>query len=169
MAVAWRLPPVNRTLLAVATPGTVPKLLTRLRKAVENQRWVLHYQPVIELATTRMTGVEALVRWLEPDGTMVPPGEFIPLAEELGLIEAIGDWVVSELVYQAGAWRDLGIDIDIGFNLSPRQFWQPDLAERVIQHIVAGGIDPAQIVSTDTPVRSASCAKVTPLSAENRS
>ncbi len=121
------------------------QMVTRLRKAVENQRWVLHYQPVIELATTRMTGVEALVRWVEPDGTMVPPGEFIPLAEELGLIETIGDWVVNELVYQAGAWRDLAIELDIGFNLSPRQFWQPDLEERILTRIREGGIDPSRI------------------------
>jgi diguanylate cyclase (GGDEF)-like protein/PAS domain S-box-containing protein len=121
------------------------QMVTRLRKAVENQRWVLHYQPVIELPTTRMTGVEALVRWVEPDGTMVPPGDFIPLAEELGLIEAIGDWVVTELVYQAGVWRDLGIELDIGFNLSPRQFWQPDLEERILSKIRDGGIDPARI------------------------
>jgi EAL domain-containing protein (putative c-di-GMP-specific phosphodiesterase class I) len=93
-----------------------------------------------------MMGVEALVRWLEPDGTMIPPGDFIPLAEELGLIEAIGDWVVKELVYQARAWLDLGIDIEIGFNLSPRQFWQPDLAERVLSQIRGGGLDPARIV-----------------------
>jgi EAL domain-containing protein (putative c-di-GMP-specific phosphodiesterase class I) len=77
---------------------------------------------------------------------MVPPGDFIPLAEELGLIEAIGDWVVNELVYQAKAWRELGIDLEIGFNLSPRQFWQPDLAERILSRIRDGGIDPARIV-----------------------
>ena len=79
-----------------------------------------------------MTGVEALIRWIEPDGTMIPPGDFIPLAEELGLIETIGDWVVNEVVYQARAWRDLGIDLEIGFNLSPRQFWQPDLAGKIL-------------------------------------
>ena len=127
-------------------PGAKLQMVTRLRKAVEGQRWVLHYQPVIELATEKMMGVEALIRWQEPDGTMVPPGDFIPLAEELGLIEAIGDWVVKELVYQARAWLDLGIDIEIGFNLSPRQFWQPDLAERVLSQIRSGGLDPARIV-----------------------
>ncbi len=126
--------------------GAKLQMVTRLRRAVENQRWILHYQPVIELETQKMMGVEALVRWLEPDGTMVPPGEFIPLAEELGLIEAIGDWVVKEIVYQARAWLDLGIDLEIGFNLSPRQFWQPDLAERVLSPIKGGGLDPARIV-----------------------
>jgi EAL domain-containing protein (putative c-di-GMP-specific phosphodiesterase class I) len=120
--------------------------VTRLRKAVESQRWTLYYQPVVELGTGRMRGVEALIRWIEPDGTMIPPNDFIPLAEELGLIELIGDWVVRELVYQAQAWRELDMNLEIGFNLSPRQFWQPDLAERVIERIVAGGIEPAQIL-----------------------
>ena len=84
------------------------QFVTRLRKAVENRRWTLHYQPVIDLSDGSMTGVEALIRWIEPDGTMIPPGDFIPLAEELGLIEAIGDWVVDEVVYQARAWRGPG-------------------------------------------------------------
>jgi diguanylate cyclase (GGDEF)-like protein/PAS domain S-box-containing protein len=122
------------------------QFVTRLRKAVENRRWTLHYQPVIVLGDGSMTGVEALIRWIEPDGTMIPPGDFIPLAEELGLIEAIGDWVVDEVVYQARAWQDLGIDLEIGFNLSPRQFWQPDLASRILSQIREGGVDPAKIV-----------------------
>ncbi len=122
------------------------QFVTRLRKAVENRRWTLQYQPVIVLGDGSMTGVEALIRWIEPDGTMIPPGDFIPLAEELGLIEAIGDWVVEEVVYQARAWQDLGIDLEIGFNLSPRQFWQPDLAGRILSQIREGGVDPAKIV-----------------------
>ncbi|HET9671932.1 MAG TPA: EAL domain-containing protein, partial [Actinomycetota bacterium] len=122
------------------------RFVTRLRKAVESQRWMLHYQPVIDLATGRMEGVEGLIRWIEPDGTMVPPGEFIPLAEELGVIEAIGDWVVREIVYQARAWRELDIDLAISFNLSPRQFWQPDLANGILQRVREGGIDPSRVV-----------------------
>ncbi len=122
------------------------QFVTRLRKAVESQRWTLHYQPVLDLATGRMRGVEALIRWIEPDGTMVPPGDFIPLAEELGLIETIGDWVVRELVYQAQAWRELDIDLSTSFNLSPRQFWQPDLANGILERIGEGGIDPAKVI-----------------------
>jgi diguanylate cyclase (GGDEF)-like protein/PAS domain S-box-containing protein len=135
----------------ISAPGTIDpsarlKLVTRLRKAVESQRWTLHYQPVVELGSGRMLGVEALIRWIEPDGTMVPPSDFIPLAEELGLIESIGDWVVKELIYQAGVWRELGIDLEMGFNLSPRQFWQPDLAERILERIRGGGLEPAKVV-----------------------
>ena len=122
------------------------QFVTRLRKAVETQRWVLHYQPVVELETSNMVGVEALIRWIEPDGTMVPPIEFIPLAEELGLIELIGDWVVRELVFQSQAWRELGIDLEIGFNLSPRQFWQPDLPERILARILEGSVDPSRVM-----------------------
>jgi diguanylate cyclase (GGDEF)-like protein/PAS domain S-box-containing protein len=122
------------------------RFVTRLRKAVDAQRWTLHYQPVVELDSGRMVGVEALIRWIEPDGTMVPPLEFIPLAEDLGLIEQIGDWVVREISYQAQAWRELDMDLEVGFNLSPRQFWQPDLAERITREIRRGGIDPARVL-----------------------
>ena len=122
------------------------RFVTRLRKAVESQRWALHYQPVLELGSGRMVGVEALIRWIEPDGTMVPPGDFIPVAEELGLIEAIGDWVVRELIYQAQAWGELEIDLEISFNLSPRQFWQPDLAGKIIERIHEGRIDPSKVL-----------------------
>jgi diguanylate cyclase (GGDEF)-like protein/PAS domain S-box-containing protein len=122
------------------------RFVTRLRKAVESQRWALHYQPILELATGRIQGVEALIRWIEPDGTMIPPGDFIPVAEELGLIEAIGDWVVRELVYQSQAWRELDIDLDISFNLSPRQFWQPELAKGILERIREGGVDPSRVV-----------------------
>jgi diguanylate cyclase (GGDEF)-like protein/PAS domain S-box-containing protein len=122
------------------------QFVTRLRKAVDSQRWTLHYQPVIQLGTGRMMGVEALIRWIEPDGTMVPPSDFIPLAEELGLIELIGDWVVRELVFQYRAWKELDIDLEVGFNLSPRQFWQPDLAERIVGQIEGAGVDPSRVM-----------------------
>jgi diguanylate cyclase (GGDEF)-like protein/PAS domain S-box-containing protein len=116
------------------------ELITRLRKAIQNQRWVLHYQPIVRLATGAMEGVEALIRWVEPDGSVVPPAEFIPLAEELGLIEEIGDWVIREIVHQSHVWRELGIDLEISFNLSPRQFWQSDLPRRILDPIREGGL-----------------------------
>lgn len=122
------------------------QFVTRLRKAVEAQRWTLHYQPVLDLAEGRMVGAEALIRWIEPDGTVIQPLDFIPLAEELGLIEQIGDWVVQELAYQIAAWRELGIDLEVGFNLSPRQFWQPDLAQRIEGAFRAGGVDPTRVM-----------------------
>ena len=122
------------------------QFVTRLRKAVEAQRWTLYYQPVIDLGTGTMVGVEALIRWIEPDGTIVPPLDFIPLAEELGLIEQIGDWVVREIAYQLTAWKELDIDLEVGFNLSPKQFWQPDLAERIVREIRVSGVDPSRVL-----------------------
>jgi diguanylate cyclase (GGDEF)-like protein/PAS domain S-box-containing protein len=120
--------------------------VTRLRKAVDAQRWKLHYQPVVDLQDGAMVGVEALIRWIEPDGTVIPPNDFIPLAEELGLIERIGDWVVRELTFQVAAWRELDIDLEVGFNLSPRQFWQPDLARRIQHEFRSGGVDPSKVL-----------------------
>ena len=120
--------------------------VTRLRRAVERREWELHYQPIVELGTGAIRGVEALVRWRTEDGELIPPNEFIPIAEELGLIEAIGDWVVEELVRQDQVWRVEGLHLEMGFNLSPRQFWQPDLAERILSQLDARRMDPTNVV-----------------------
>ncbi len=118
---------------------------TRLRRAVENQNWTLHYQPIVDLSDASTLGVEALLRWRDPNGGLIPPGEFIPLAEEMGLIEVIGDWVVEEMVRQDEAWRAEGLELELSFNLSPRQLWQPDVTEKIISRLEAGGVDPAKV------------------------
>ena len=133
-----------------ATSGEDPmerlSLTTRLRRAVEHEHWVLHYQPVVNLTDGSVEGVEALVRWNDPNGGIVPPGEFIPLAEELGLIEAIGDWVIDAMGAQQRAWADDGLDLTVGFNLSPRQLWSAHLAEKVLGKLRAADVDPAKVV-----------------------
>ena len=118
---------------------------TRLRRAVEQEQWMLHYQPLIDLRTAEMTGVEALIRWPEPNGGLVPPGDFIPLAEEMGLIEAIGAWVIDEVCRQGRIWREQGLDIDMSFNLSPRQLWQDDIVDRIVGPILGSGMDPSRV------------------------
>ena len=120
-------------------------LTTRLRKAVDERHWVLHYQPIIDLADGHVQSVEALIRWQEPNGGLVAPGEFIPLAEELGLIEAIGEWVLDELLRQHLEWREQGLEIPVGYNLSPRQLWSARLADRVLDKLRTAGVDPQAI------------------------
>jgi EAL domain-containing protein (putative c-di-GMP-specific phosphodiesterase class I) len=120
-------------------------LSTKLRKAVEQKVWTLHYQPLVNLITGDMVGVEALIRWPDPQGGLVPPGEFIPLAEEMGLIGSIGDWVVEEVCRQDAAWREDGLELEIGFNLSPRELWQVDPVERIAGHLEAAGMDPGRV------------------------
>ena len=118
---------------------------TRLRRAVEQEQWMLHYQPLIDLATAEMIGVEALIRWPEPNGGLVPPGDFIPMAEEMGLIEAIGAWVIEEVCRQDRVWREQGLELDISFNLSPRQLWQDSIADRIVMPILGSGMDPTRV------------------------
>jgi diguanylate cyclase (GGDEF)-like protein/PAS domain S-box-containing protein len=120
-------------------------LTTRLREAVAQEPWVLHWQPILELATGRVVEVEGLIRWPDPAGGLVAPGEFIPLAEELGLIEAIGDWVLGEVGRQRAAWRDEGLPLRVAFNLSPRQLWSAHLAEKVMAKLRQTGVDPHDV------------------------
>ncbi|MDP9119103.1 MAG: EAL domain-containing protein, partial [Actinomycetota bacterium] len=120
-------------------------LSTRLRRAVEQEQWMLHYQPLIDLESAEMIGVEALIRWPEPSGGLVPPGDFIPLAEEMGLIDAIGAWVIDEVCRQDRMWREEGLELNVSFNLSPRQLWQDDVADRIVTPILGSGMDPTRV------------------------
>ena len=118
---------------------------TRLRQAVADRNWVLHYQPIIDLGDGTVHSVEALVRWLQPNGGLVAPGEFIPLAEEMGLIQAIGDWVFEELARQHAEWRAQGVRVAISYNLSPRQMWTAHLAEKLLAKLAMYDVEPQDI------------------------
>src|SRR5438045_1450154 len=103
-------------------------LETRLRKAIQLNQLVLHYQPQVNLATGRVIGVEALVRWNDPDRGLIEPMAFIPIAEESRLILPIGEWVLHHACVQARAWLDCGMTpLRMAVNLSARQFQQYDL------------------------------------------
>jgi diguanylate cyclase (GGDEF)-like protein/PAS domain S-box-containing protein len=127
-------------------PGSQLSLTNRLREAVREEHWVLHWQPIVDIETGHVESLEALIRWQDPKGGLVAPLEFIPLAEELGLIEAIGDWVITELARQQRAWRSEGLDLRLGFNLSPRQLWSARLAEKIIATMREGQVDPRDVI-----------------------
>ena len=121
-------------------------LTTRLRKATDSRDWVLHYQPIVDLHNEQMVAAEALLRWRQPSGRLVGPADFIPLAEEIGLIAAIGDWVIEELCRQCLAWREERVPVDVSFNLSARQLWQQDVVTRLVAQVSAMGVEPSHLV-----------------------
>ena len=108
-------------------------LASKLRQALENGAFVLHYQPKVELLTRSITGVEALMRWTDPEtGRAVPPAEFIPLLEETGLIMQAGAWALRQAVRDRRAWREAGLDAPrVAVNVSPVQLRRHDFAQSV--------------------------------------
>ena len=117
-----------------------------LRRALERHEFELHYQPQIDLATGEQVGVEALLRWNPPGGEPVGPAEFIPIAEETGLIVQIGAWVLRAACEQIVAWRKAGLpSMTVAVNLSARQFHQQNLVQLVGQILAETGCDAAQL------------------------
>ncbi len=111
-------------------------------RAIQRNEFILHYQPQYDLVSGSMVGVEALVRWNHPLKGMIPPGSFIPLAEESGMIVQIGAWVLEEACRQNKAWQDAGLPaIPVSVNLSIRQFVQNDLASKVADVLKQTGLD----------------------------
>ena len=115
-------------------------LITRLRKAIERGELGLHYQPTVDLHTSEIKGVEALARWEDEELGVVPPSEFIAVAEESGLIEPLGAWVMDEVARQAREWDNQRMQFEIAFNLSPRQLWQPELLPLMRARLAAAGV-----------------------------
>jgi diguanylate cyclase len=120
---------------------------TDLVGALERSEFQLYYQPQVNLATGRIIGIEALLRWQHPERGMIPPATFIPIAEETGLIISIGEWVLRTACAQAKQWQSLNPKpLRISINLSMRQLQRPDLAQVVTQILAETGLDPKLLI-----------------------
>ena len=114
-----------------------------LRRALEQEEFVLHYQPQVDLNTGRLIGSEALIRWQHPKRGLIPPITFIPIAEETGLIDAIGEWTLRTACAQNRRWQAAGLPtVPVAVNLSAKQWLQPHLEHQVIDALQAAGLAP---------------------------
>ena len=120
------------------------ELESDLRHALEQRQFVLHYQPQFLVDGVTLTGIEALLRWRHPTRGLVPPGDFIPALEELGLIVEVGDWILAEACRQVSAWQAAGLVVPkVSVNLSARQFSDGTLGQRIAKILLESGIPPA--------------------------
>jgi EAL domain-containing protein (putative c-di-GMP-specific phosphodiesterase class I) len=122
-----------------------------LAKAIERQQMIVQYQPIVALESGRIVAAEALVRWEHPARGLIPPAEFVPLAEETGLIVPLGRFVLREACQQARRWQDADTDPDseplrMHVNLSVAELRDPDLVKNVLASINDAGIEPQQLV-----------------------
>jgi diguanylate cyclase (GGDEF)-like protein len=113
-----------------------------LRAAITNAEFELHYQPIIRLADGRVSGLEALVRWNHPQRGLIPPGQFIPLAEETGLIVPLGEWVLRTACAQAARWSE---PVGVAVNLSAVQFKGRNLVQIALSALAASGLAPSRL------------------------
>ncbi|HEX8889270.1 MAG TPA: EAL domain-containing protein [Pyrinomonadaceae bacterium] len=121
-------------------------LENKLRWALERNEFKVYYQPQVSVDTGQIVGMEALVRWQHPEMGLVSPSEFIPLAEDTGLISSIGEWVLRTACAQTRAWHDFGFsNLRVAVNLSPRQFQQPDLLRMIANHLKETGLDASSL------------------------
>lgn len=138
--------------LAIAKPVSANKAVELklefdLRAALEQgfEQFHLVYQPQVRLSDNRIVGVEALVRWEHPEIGLVPPPRFIPIMEELGLINALGEWILRSACQQLRCWQDAGIQLQMSVNLSPRQFQDSELSALIDDAVRQAGIRPADL------------------------
>jgi diguanylate cyclase (GGDEF)-like protein len=118
-------------------------LLSELRRAVETNQLILHFQPKVSIAENRVTAVEALVRWQHPERGFVPPNDFIPFAEQTGYISSITEWVLRHAIEQCGRWHRTGLGIRVSVNVSARDLRQEDVLVRLVDEALRANELPA--------------------------
>ncbi|HDK41312.1 MAG TPA: EAL domain-containing protein [Nitrospirae bacterium] len=118
-------------------------LIKELRYAIENEELVLHYQPKVNCRTGRINGMEALVRWNHPDHGLIMPNDFIPLAEQTGLIKQLTTWVLSTALQQLGRWQKAGFNLRLSINLSTRNLLDPHFIDEIAKRLEASAIKPS--------------------------
>jgi diguanylate cyclase (GGDEF)-like protein/PAS domain S-box-containing protein len=120
-------------------------LASELRHAIDSGQLVVHYQPTVDCATRKISGVEALVRWNHPQRGMIPPDSFIPLAEQSGAIKALTQFVLQAALRQCRLWRESGVDLTMSVNLSMRNLHDPQLPEAIGALLVSEGMRPERL------------------------
>jgi diguanylate cyclase (GGDEF)-like protein/PAS domain S-box-containing protein len=118
-------------------------LSRRLRRAIARGELALHYQPIVWTASGRLHSMEALLRWQDPERGLVHPEAFIPAAEEMGLIDSLGAWVIEALAAQLAEWQRQGIQPRVSFNVSARELLRPDFAADLGERLRTAGADPS--------------------------
>ncbi len=122
------------------------RLKTSLYSALKREEFLVYYQPQISMDTGKILGAEALVRWQHHEKGLIPPTEFIPVAEKTGFIIPLGEWILQTACQQVQAWKNDGFSgLRVAVNLSPRQFHQPDLSSRVAQILKKIGLEPSSL------------------------
>jgi EAL domain-containing protein (putative c-di-GMP-specific phosphodiesterase class I) len=120
-------------------------LRTDLQRALDNDEFVLHYQPIVAMTTGAVTGLEALVRWQHPVRGLVHPDEFIPLAEETGLVVPLGLWVLDRACRQVAEWGRIDPKLTVSINVSQRQLRRIEFGQEVGRVLDASGVDPSRV------------------------
>ena len=121
-------------------------LLSDLRRAVAEDELLLHFQPKLDLRRQQIVGVEALVRWQHPERGLIPPSEFLPFAEQTGIITYLTRWVVENTLRQCGAWRAAGLNLHVSLNVSSRDLLERDLPGRLVAAARRYGVPPESVV-----------------------
>jgi diguanylate cyclase (GGDEF)-like protein len=147
---AHRAKQVRRGSSAAYAPGDTARIETLstaagLHRALERGELELHWQPIHALRTGALVALEALLRWNHPERGLIPPAAFIPVAEQTGVIEALGDWVVASVCAQQVAWAARGLRPQLSFNVSPTQLRAADFTTRVAGHLRASGADASRL------------------------